>query len=57
MSKSIFSQEELAFFEEGDTFANTTQPVDDFSDLDDDREPASGWVTRALAALSLVTAR
>ena len=56
MSKAKFSQQELAFFKEGDNLAETTPPAEDFSDLDGDREPVSGWVTRALAALSLVTA-
>lgn len=57
MSKATFSEQELAFFEEGDTLADTAPPVEDFSDLDGDREPASRWVSKALAVLSLVTAR
>ncbi len=57
MSKMEFSAQDLAFFEEGDTLADSHPPVEDFSDLDDTVETPSGWVTRALAVLSLVSAR
>lgn len=57
MNKSSFTEQELAFFEEGDTLADHVLAVEDFSDLDEDHEPTSGWAERALAALSLVSAR
>ena len=48
-----FSNQELAFFDEGDTLADQVEPVEDFSDLDEP-ERVTSWVGRALAALSIV---
>lgn len=56
MSKIPFSDQELAFFDEGDTLSATDAPADDFSDLDGDDDRETGrWAQRAMAVLALVT--
>lgn len=54
MSGIQFSEQELAFFEEGDTLTDEPMTVEDFSDLEDTNKRADSWVDRALALL-LVT--
>ncbi len=50
MSKLHFSEQELAFFDEGDTLSSDDGPPEDFSDLDEG-ERVSSWARRALALL------
>jgi len=54
MSSMQFSEQEKAFFDEGDTLTEECAPVEDFSDLDQDTNRGSSWVERAMAVLSLV---
>ena len=48
MSKTHFSKQEQAFFDEGDSLADQKITVEDFSDLDEG-ERVNSWVERALA--------
>lgn len=55
---TTFSEQELAFFKQGDTLSDTPSPVSDFdfSDLDEpEEERVNSWVERALGLLSTVT--
>ena len=54
MSKLHFSDQELAFFEEGDTLCDESAPVEDFSDLDEVDDHVNSWVDRALALFMIV---
>jgi hypothetical protein len=56
MSKTSFSEQELAFFEEGETLSDTRAPTDDFSDMQSAPSRSSSWASRALAVLSFVGA-
>lgn len=53
MSKTSFSEQELAFFEEGETLSDKRAPTEDFSDLQG-AKTRSSWAARAMAVLSLV---
>ena len=51
MSKSQFSEQEMAFFDEGDTLSDDCAPAEDFADdLNETDDRSSGWASRALAA-------
>jgi hypothetical protein len=54
MSKSPFSKQEMAFFEEGDTLSDNRVHADDGADLNPAQERSNRWASRALAMLSLV---
>jgi len=54
MSKTSFSEQELAFFEEGETLSDKRAPTEDFSDVQVAKTRSSSWAARAMAVLSLV---
>ncbi len=54
MSKSQFSEQEIAFFDEGDTLSETCTPAEDFSDRNDVSKRSRSWASRAMSVLSLV---
>ncbi|MCP4445482.1 MAG: hypothetical protein GY811_09085 [Myxococcales bacterium] len=50
MSKSQFSNQEIAFLDEGNTLTDSCAPVEDLSDLDEEAGNKSDtWASRALA--------
>ncbi len=55
-SNQSFSAEEAAFFEEGDTLADSQPAFEDFdfSDLEPAKERSATWAERAMAVLALV---
>lgn len=53
MSKSQFSKQEMAFFEEGDTLSDSAA-AEDATELNSAQTRSTRWAARALAMLSLV---
>tara|TARA_R110002096_G_scaffold44524_10_gene119916 strand:- start:11506 stop:11688 length:183 start_codon:yes stop_codon:yes gene_type:complete len=53
MSKSQFSKQEMAFFEEGDTLSDNAV-AEDVAELNHAQTRSTRWASRALAMLSLV---